>query len=143
MSNKTEILCELNSEPVNATPVPGTESLHAIPNKCTSCSAVRMPRGERAFEVNQSKVFICKPVEGLYLDERLAIAVVFNYPEEVIKELIEQVHNNEVRRSITMFSDYFEPPTITHLRQTGVYPYPKEKGEESVEEALRRFEEDL
>lgn len=143
MSNKTEVRCVLNSQPVNATPVPGTESLHVIPDKCANCSAVRMPHGERAFEVIQSKVFICKPVEGLYLDERLAIAVLFNYPEVVIQELIEQVHKNEIRRSITMFSDYFEPPTITHLRQTGVYPYPKEKGEESVDDALRRFEEDL
>lgn len=139
MKETKEITCEYGTKPVAAIPIPGTECLHAIPNKCVGCKIDYIPNEPRAFAVNKSSVFICKPVDGLYLDEQLAIAVVFNYPAEVVENLIEQAYNNEVRRAIDMFSDYSEPTTITQLREIGVYPYPKQKGAESVEEALLRF----
>ena len=126
---------------LNATTVPGASDLYVIPDKCSGCKVAYLPKGQpRVVSAMQSEIWRCKSTDDCYPDEQLAIAVVFNYPQEVVQQLIEQVYRNEVRRSISMFSDYFEPPTITHLRETGVYPYPQQKGEESVEAALRRHE---
>ena len=139
MTNTKELGCEFGTQPVMATPIPGTECLHAIPNKCIGCKIAYIPEQPRAFEINQSSVFLCKPVEDCYLDEQLAIAVTLGFTQEIINELIDEAHDNETRRARSMLDDYFEPPTLTHLREIGVYPHPKlsEKGE-SIRETMNR-----